>query len=162
MFFTFLDYTNGAQGSIEESQSDYSNDKIGDDDDDKNEESDRHKEEEEEESDDAYEVQKDPDTRKVDLHNDVEDFKKLLGISKKLKPPVTSSNTSSSNSKEKLPIDAYRDEIIARINRDRVVIIHGETGCGKSSRLPVILYEYAMSHGVVSIYFFMFLSDLNY
>jgi hypothetical protein len=33
-----------------------------------------------------------------------------------------------------LPIDEYRDEILEKLQRDRVVIIHGETGCGKSSR----------------------------
>ena len=33
--------------------------------------------------------------------------------------------------------------------RDRVTIIHGETGCGKSSRLPVILLEDAESRGAV-------------
>lgn len=44
--------------------------------------------------------------------------------------------------RDKLPIDAYADEIIYRVNRDRVTIIHGETGCGKSSRLPVILLEH--------------------
>jgi HrpA-like RNA helicase len=27
-----------------------------------------------------------------------------------------------------LPIDAHRDDILRRINKDRVVIIHGETG----------------------------------
>jgi HrpA-like RNA helicase len=42
---------------------------------------------------------------------------------------------------DRLPIDDYREEILTRIARDRVTIIHGETGCGKSSRLPVILLE---------------------
>jgi hypothetical protein len=31
--------------------------------------------------------------------------------------------------------------------RDRVTIIHGETGCGKSSRLPIILLEDAEARG---------------
>ena len=31
--------------------------------------------------------------------------------------------------KDALPIDAYKEEIIRRVERDRVVIIHGETGC---------------------------------
>ena len=48
---------------------------------------------------------------------------------------------------DKLPIDAYREEILMRIKRDRVTIIHGETGCGKSSRLPVILLEDAEKRG---------------
>ena len=42
-----------------------------------------------------------------------------------------------------LPIDAYRIDILTRIARDRVTIIHGETGCGKSSRLPHMLLEEA-------------------
>lgn len=46
-----------------------------------------------------------------------------------------------------LPVDKYRDEIIHRVERDRVTIIHGETGCGKSSRLPVILLEHCESSG---------------
>jgi hypothetical protein len=29
---------------------------------------------------------------------------------------------------QQLPIDAYREEILYRVNRDRVIIIHGETG----------------------------------
>lgn len=42
-----------------------------------------------------------------------------------------------------LPIDAYRDEILFRIARDPVTIIFGETGCGKSSRLPIMLLRHA-------------------
>ena len=30
---------------------------------------------------------------------------------------------------------------------DRLVIIHGETGCGKSSRLPMFIYENAVEQG---------------
>ena len=44
-------------------------------------------------------------------------------------------------SAEALPIDAFREEILSRISKDRVTIIHGETGCGKSSRLPLFLLE---------------------
>ena len=49
----------------------------------------------------------------------------------------------------KLPIDAFHDEIISRVARDRVTVIHGETGCGKSSRLPAMLYEDATSKRLV-------------
>ena len=49
-----------------------------------------------------------------------------------------------------LPIDAYREEILHRVGRDRVTIIHGETGCGKSSRLPAILYEDSVVQNKVS------------
>ena len=44
-----------------------------------------------------------------------------------------------------LPIDQYRSQILEKIQRDRVVFIHGETGCGKSSRLPVMIYEDAIA-----------------
>ena len=46
-----------------------------------------------------------------------------------------------------LPIDAHREEILDRIKNNRITIIHGETGCGKSSRLPAILLEDADSRG---------------
>ncbi|KAL3918332.1 MAG: hypothetical protein SGILL_004290 [Bacillariaceae sp.] len=39
----------------------------------------------------------------------------------------------------KLPIDDHESTIIERIKKNRVTIIHGETGCGKSSRVPVML-----------------------
>eukprot|EP01040_Poterioochromonas_malhamensis_P010727 gene10727-11689_t len=42
-----------------------------------------------------------------------------------------------------LPIDEYREEILARIDRSRVVILSGETGCGKSTRVPIFIYEQA-------------------
>eukprot|EP01041_Mallomonas_annulata_P005183 gene5183-10365_t len=45
-----------------------------------------------------------------------------------------------------LPIDAFREEILHRVNRDRVTVIHGETGCGKSSRVPAMLLEHAIEH----------------
>ena len=40
-----------------------------------------------------------------------------------------------------LPIDAHRDEIIHSINHNYVTIIQGETGSGKSSRVPVFCLE---------------------
>lgn len=44
---------------------------------------------------------------------------------------------------EVLPIDQYREVILKRIEEDRVTIIHGETGCGKSSRIPLFLLDEA-------------------
>ena len=38
-----------------------------------------------------------------------------------------------------LPIDAHSDRIVAHVREHRVTVIHGETGCGKSSRVPLIL-----------------------
>eukprot|EP01040_Poterioochromonas_malhamensis_P011986 gene11986-13084_t len=45
--------------------------------------------------------------------------------------------------KDVLPIDEYREEILARIDRSRVVVLSGETGCGKSTRVPIFIYEQA-------------------
>ena len=42
---------------------------------------------------------------------------------------------------EVLPIEEFRDEILSRIARDRVTVIHGETGCGKSSCVPRFIVE---------------------
>jgi HrpA-like RNA helicase len=39
----------------------------------------------------------------------------------------------------KLPIDEHESTILENIRNNRVTIIHGETGCGKSSRVPVML-----------------------
>jgi len=42
---------------------------------------------------------------------------------------------------DRLPIDDHQERILARIARDRVTIIHGETGCGKSSCVPRFIME---------------------
>ena len=39
----------------------------------------------------------------------------------------------------RLPIDDHEETILENIRNHRVTIIHGETGCGKSSRVPVML-----------------------
>jgi len=38
-----------------------------------------------------------------------------------------------------LPIDSHEDRILEHIAEHRVTVIHGETGCGKSSRVPLML-----------------------
>ena len=40
-----------------------------------------------------------------------------------------------------LPADAHREHILRCVRENRVTIIQGETGCGKSSRVPLILLE---------------------
>ena len=37
------------------------------------------------------------------------------------------------NTVAKLPADDHRDEILARVRENRVTIIQGETGCGKTT-----------------------------
>lgn len=44
-----------------------------------------------------------------------------------------------SGKKVVLPIDKHEEEILKTIKTQRVTIIHGETGCGKSSRVPCFL-----------------------
>lgn len=39
----------------------------------------------------------------------------------------------------KLPVDEFRDTILQSVQKNRVTIIQGDTGCGKSSRIPVML-----------------------
>jgi len=41
-----------------------------------------------------------------------------------------------------LPIDDHEENIISTIRNNRVTIIHGETGCGKSSRVPIMILNH--------------------
>ena len=38
-------------------------------------------------------------------------------------------------------ITKYKDEIIEKINENRVTIISGNTGCGKTTQVPKLIYE---------------------
>ncbi|HEX2955964.1 MAG TPA: hypothetical protein VHO70_04005 [Chitinispirillaceae bacterium] len=40
-----------------------------------------------------------------------------------------------------LPIHEKHDEIVALIRSERVVIVSGETGCGKTTQLPLLCLE---------------------
>ncbi|XP_072767032.1 probable ATP-dependent RNA helicase DHX34 [Anoplolepis gracilipes] len=40
-----------------------------------------------------------------------------------------------------LPVAQYKDEIIETVKKEKVVIIAGDTGCGKSTQVPQYLYE---------------------
>jgi len=44
-------------------------------------------------------------------------------------------------SRQALPIDDFKDEILSNIKENQITVIQGETGCGKSSRVPVMLLE---------------------
>lgn len=56
----------------------------------------------------------------------------------------TPPSTTPAEPKVALPIDAYRDEILEHVRNNRVTVIHGETGSGKSTRIPVMLVEEAL------------------
>ncbi|KAF8584485.1 P-loop containing nucleoside triphosphate hydrolase protein [Ramaria rubella] len=46
-----------------------------------------------------------------------------------------------------LPISHYRDEIISTLERSQVMVLSGETGCGKSTQLPAYILEDHLSRG---------------
>ena len=46
-----------------------------------------------------------------------------------------------------LPIEAHRSSIVAQVREQRVTCIEGETGCGKSSMVPVFLVEEGRARG---------------
>lgn len=48
---------------------------------------------------------------------------------------------------EELPIAKYREEIVSRLETSRVVLIAGDTGCGKSTQVP----QYVMEAGYTKI-----------
>lgn len=58
-----------------------------------------------------------------------------------LNPSPSLTSSVSEEARKELPIDEYRDEILSSIKDNRVTIIQGETGCGKSSRVPVMILE---------------------
>jgi HrpA-like RNA helicase len=49
-----------------------------------------------------------------------------------------------------LPIDEFEDEILHTIRNNRVTIIQGETGCGKSSRVPIMILRAPVPHDALS------------
>jgi hypothetical protein len=60
---------------------------------------------------------------------------------------TSTSTTPSTIEKNQLPIEKHKKDILEQIGRDRVTIVQGGTGCGKSSRLPEMLLEDSRIHG---------------
>lgn len=46
-----------------------------------------------------------------------------------------------------LPMWHFKSEVLEAIERNQVIIICGETGCGKSTQVPAFILEHEMSHG---------------
>ncbi|KAH9223643.1 ATP dependent RNA helicase-like protein [Leptodontidium sp. 2 PMI_412] len=51
------------------------------------------------------------------------------------------------NSRIQLPMWGFKNEVLAAIDREQVVIICGETGCGKSTQVPSFILEHQLSQG---------------
>ena len=49
-----------------------------------------------------------------------------------------------------LPVDAHRQRVVSAVRSSRVVVIAGETGCGKTTRIPRLLLEEHVRGGVGS------------
>ncbi|KII93254.1 hypothetical protein PLICRDRAFT_35442 [Plicaturopsis crispa FD-325 SS-3] len=47
-----------------------------------------------------------------------------------------------------LPIAQYRDEIIASLDQSQILVLSGETGCGKSTQVPAFILEDQLSRGL--------------
>ncbi|XP_060900797.1 ATP-dependent RNA helicase DHX30 [Labrus mixtus] len=46
-----------------------------------------------------------------------------------------------------LPVDAHRQRVVSKVQSSRVVVIDGETGCGKTTRIPRFLLEECVRSG---------------
>ncbi|CAK5264969.1 unnamed protein product [Mycena citricolor] len=49
--------------------------------------------------------------------------------------------------RNQLPIAQYRDEIINTLEDSQVLVLSGETGCGKSTQVPAFILEHQLSQG---------------
>ncbi|KAG8735300.1 hypothetical protein FRC10_010760 [Ceratobasidium sp. 414] len=50
--------------------------------------------------------------------------------------------------RNELPIASFKSQIIESLNRHQVVVLSGETGCGKSTQLPAYILEDQLSKGL--------------
>ena len=46
-----------------------------------------------------------------------------------------------------LPIWAFKDKLLEAVDKHQIVIVCGETGCGKSTQVPAFILEHELSHG---------------
>ncbi|KAK0506080.1 P-loop containing nucleoside triphosphate hydrolase protein [Armillaria luteobubalina] len=75
------------------------------------------------------------------------------GISEQLKSSFNQRKSSPSYQemlvqRNTLPIAEYREDIIATLDRSQVLVLSGETGCGKSTQVPTFILEDQLSKGI--------------
>ncbi len=46
----------------------------------------------------------------------------------------------------KLPIYNYEEEIVQKVKSENIVLLIGETGCGKTTQVPQILYKHNINN----------------
>lgn len=51
------------------------------------------------------------------------------------------------DARKKLPVWKFKDELLSAIDIHQVIIICGETGCGKSTQIPAYILEHELSNG---------------
>lgn len=55
------------------------------------------------------------------------------------------------DTQKELPITLYREEILNTISNERVIVIAGDTGCGKSTQIPQYLMQAGYNRLVLSL-----------
>ena len=60
----------------------------------------------------------------------------------------THANLPSKHQRQTLPIAAHRDQILQILSSHQVLVLSGETGCGKSTQLPAFILEDQLSRGL--------------
>lgn len=49
--------------------------------------------------------------------------------------------------RQKLPIHAFQEEIVEAVNKNQVVLVAGETGCGKTTQVPQYIVDHCWANG---------------
>ncbi|CAG8556777.1 15728_t:CDS:10 [Funneliformis mosseae] len=79
-------------------------------------------------------------------------IKKYKPSTKEFAPPVSQINDGSAwipeIKRSKLPIESRKDDIIHTIRDNRVVVLSGSTGCGKSTQVPQYILDYCLQNCV--------------
>nr|CAD7456186.1 unnamed protein product [Timema tahoe] len=82
------------------------------------------------------------------INNEVKDVKTLGRLMNGIpQVPSLSTNQELLPFRQSLPISSMRDEIINVINNNQVVVISGDTGCGKTTQVPQFILEHCQEVG---------------
>ena len=62
-------------------------------------------------------------------------------------PPIEGGRGPMAADRERLPIGSYREEVLRMVRENQVVVLQGDTGCGKTTQVPQFLLEEAAESG---------------